>query len=299
MDKPYYTLNDYLKSTYGKKCFKVSVNAGLTCPNRDGTLDSRGCIFCSASGSGDFACNISSALQTVRDNSDNNYIVYFQAFTNTYGDIDYLESIYRQALAPDNVIGISIGTRPDCLSDSVMELLTTLQNECSESGKFIWIELGLQTIHEHTAKYIRRHYALSVYDEAVAKLNDCNIPYITHIILGLPNETPEMMLDTVSYVCSKNPFGIKLQLLHVLEHTDLADDYNSGLFETMTMDEYIDIVISCLRIIPPQISLHRVTGDGPKDILISPRWSTNKKVVLNTLHKKMWKNGYTQGDLYL
>ncbi len=296
MDKPYYTINDYLKKTYGKKCFKIAVNAGLTCPNRDGTLDTRGCIFCSTGGSGDFACNLSSVLETISNNPDKSYIVYFQAFTNTYGDIDYLEYIYRTALAPDNVIGISIGTRPDCLSDSIMQLLSLLQNECDANNKFIWVELGLQTIHEKTSDYIRRHYPLSIYDEAVQKLTSCNIPYITHIILGLPGETPQMMLDTVAYVCRFNPFGIKLQLLHVLRHTDLADDYKNGLFETLTMDEYLDVLIQCIRIIPPHISLHRVTGDGPKDILISPKWSTNKKAVLNTLHKIMWENGYVQGD---
>ena len=233
------------------------------------------------------------------------FVIYFQAYTNTYGNLEYLRTIWLQALEHEDVVGISIATRPDCLGEDVLQLLSEIRNEY-ENRKFIWIELGLQTIHERTAEYIRRHYSLSVYREAVLNLNRINIPYITHIILGLPGETKEDMLKTVAYVergvfdetiqCYIRPFGIKLQLLHVLRHTDLALDYKQGKFQTMEMDEYVELVIEALQIIHPDIVIHRVTGDGPKALLISPTWSSNKKLVLNTLHKKMAQSKVTQGE---
>lgn len=306
LGKPYYSLNAYFKHVYGQKIYKIAVDAGLTCPNRDGSLDTRGCVFCSAGGSGDFAekynCEqnikkqIEDGLSRFNKSVGDKFVIYFQAFTNTYGDVNYLRDIWSEALSHEDVVGISIATRPDCLGDEILELLVELQEKYCE--KFIWVELGLQTIHEKTAEYIRRHYPLSVYDEATEKLSKIGIPYITHIILGLPNETEEMMLETVRYVNqhSYKPFGIKLQLLHVLENTDLASDYREGLFKELELEEYIDIVIKCLANISADVVIHRVTGDGPKNILIAPTWSGNKKVVLNTLHKRMKELGVKQGD---
>lgn len=320
LDKPYYSLNAYFKNTYGEKIYKIAVNAGLSCPNRDGTLGSRGCIFCSRGGSGDFAVDMSGLnIDAVNDKDydrimnstdyvsrqieagitkfnkavGDKFVIYFQAFTNTYGDIGYLRKIWTEALSHEDVVGISIATRPDCLGDEVIYVLRELKEKAV--NKFIWIELGLQTIHEKTAEYIRRGYHLSIYDEAVKKLDDIGIPYITHIILGLPYETREMMLDTVRYVNEREPFGIKLQLLHILEGTDLADEYRKGKFEVLDMESYISLVIECLENISPEVVVHRVTGDGPKKILIAPTWSKDKKKVLNTLHKRMRELDAYQG----
>jgi hypothetical protein len=222
--------------------------------------------------------------------------VYFQAYTNTYAPVEYLRKVYCEALDDERVIGISIATRPDCLAPDVLALLDELNKAYREKHKFIWIELGLQTIHEKTAKYIRRHYDLSVYDDAVGNLEKISIPYITHIILGLPGESREMMLETVQYVSAKKPFGIKLQLLHVLSGTDLCRDYKAGLFDVMTEDDYIALVIDCLKIIPPEVTIHRLTGDGPKDILVAPLWSGCKKQVLNELHHRLKLEGVRQGQ---
>jgi hypothetical protein len=301
--KPYYSLDAYFKNTYGHKCYKLAVDAGFTCPNRDGTLDSRGCIFCSAGGSGDFAVKykpgfVDEAIKRLNKDTGDSYVVYFQAYTNTYAPVEYLRKIYCEALDDERVIGISIATRPDCLGAGVLALLDELNRAYKPVNKFIWVELGLQTIHEKTAEYIRRHYDLSVYDRAVNDLNKINIPYITHIILGLPGETKEMMLETCNQISALKPFGIKLQLLHVLEETDLCRAYNMGAFEVMTQDEYIDLVIDCLKIIPPEIVIHRLTGDGPKDILVAPLWSGNKKQVLNELHHRLKLEGVVQGQEY-
>ncbi len=312
LDKPYYSLNAYFKHTYGQKIYKIAVDAGLSCPNRDGRLDTRGCIFCSEGGSGDFAVKVGSVKEQIAQGkvkfnkeSGDRFVIYFQAFTNTYGNPEYLRHIWTDALEEESVVGISIATRPDCLGDEVLEILEELvEKYCGE--KFVWVELGLQTIHDKTAEYIRRHYPLSEYEEAVRKLHKLGIPYITHIILGLPGETRDEMLETVFYVeqgvfeqnshSKLKPFGMKLQLLHVLEDTDLADDFRDGKFQTMEMDEYLELVIDALQRINPEIVIHRVTGDGPKNILIAPTWSGNKKQVLNTLHKKMRERGARQGD---
>lgn len=281
--KPYYSLDAYFKNIYGQKIYKIAVDAGLSCPNRDGSLGSRGCIFCSAGGSGDFAVQVASKsnIITVREQIEegiarfnksvgDKFVIYFQAYTNTYGDIDYLRKIWSEALEHEDVVGISIATRPDCLGEEVLELLRELKDKYSVSGreKFIWVELGLQTIHEKTSDYIRRGYPLSTYEEAVLKLGKLGIPYITHIIFGLPRETREEMLETVFYVEQGifdydkhrqiKPFGMKLQLLHVLKNTDLALDYEAGKFKTMEMDEYIDLVIDALQKINPNIVIHRV-----------------------------------------
>ena len=285
------TLNSYLKSRYGKKIYKVSIDAGFTCPNRDGTLDTRGCIFCSAGGSGDFAEDAALSIteqielgkkriESKLPNGDYGLIAYFQAFTNTYAPIEKLEKVYMEAAAHPEVEIISIATRPDCLGEDVLNLLRRI-NEI----KPVWVELRLQTIHENTAEYIRRGYQLGVYDEAVRNLKACGIETIVHVILGLPYETREEMLETVRYVGESGVEGIKLQLLHVLENTDLADDYRAGKFECLSLDEYASLVKDALDVLPENIIIHRMTGDGDKKILIAPKWSEDKKNVLNTLHR--------------
>jgi len=285
------TLNSYLKSRYGKKIYKVSINAGFTCPNRDGTLGTRGCIFCSAGGSGDFAedsaLSITEQIELGKKriaaklpDGDYGLIAYFQAFTNTYAPIEKLEQVFMEEVAHPEVVIISIATRPDCLGEDVLNLLRRI-NEI----KPVWVELGLQTIHEKTAEYIRRGYPLSVYDEAVKNLKACGIETIVHVILGLPGESKEEMLETVRYVGESGVEGIKLQLLHVLEGTDLADDYRAGKFECLSLDEYALLVKDALDVLPESIIIHRMTGDGDKKILISPKWSEDKKNVLNTLKR--------------
>ena len=285
------TLNSYLKSKYGKKIYKVSINAGFTCPNRDGTLGNRGCIFCSKGGSGDFAEDAALSIteqielgkkriESKLPNGNFGLIAYFQAFTNTYAPIEKLEKVYMEAAAHPEVEIISIATRPDCLSEEVLNLLGRV-NEI----KPVWVELGLQTIHEKTAEYIRRGYPLSIYDEAVRNLRTLGIETIVHVILGLPGETREDMLATVRYVGESGVEGIKLQLLHVLENTDLADDYRAGKFECLSLDEYASLIKDALSVLPPDIIIHRMTGDGDKKILIAPKWSEDKKNVLNTLHR--------------
>ena len=304
LDKPYYSLDAYCKNTYGHKCYKIALDAGMTCPNRDGTLDTRGCIFCSAGGSGDFAASgndIASQLAEGKQyfgdkKTGNHYIAYFQAYTNTYAPLPYLRKVFTEALNTPEICGISIATRPDCLGDQVLELLKELKDDFP--GKFIWIELGLQTIHETTAQYIRRGYELDCFETALKNLSNIDIPVIVHIILGLPGETKEQIYQTIRYLNEKNIFGIKLQLLHVLEGTDLAIDYRNGVFRTFEKEEYLDILIHCLELLSPDMVVHRVTGDGPKDILIAPMWSTNKRDVLNTLHKKMKEQNTYQGRLW-
>lgn len=306
--KPYNSLNHYFMSVYGEKVYKVAINGGMTCPNRDGVIDTRGCIFCSKGGSGEFAVAINAdnpditsqlelAREKVRDKvKDGKFIAYFQPYTNTYATIDYLEQVYEEAISPSDVVGISIATRPDCLSEDVIQLLVKIRD--NHPGKFVWIELGLQTIHRKTALYIRRGYETTVFEDAVRKLNEFQIPIIVHVILGLPGESRQDMLGTIEYLNTFSIFGIKLQLLHVLKETDLAIEYENRQFETLTMEEYIDILIDCIEHLDPNIVIHRVTGDGPKNILIAPLWSGNKKLVLNTLLKEMDLRQSWQGKKY-
>lgn len=313
--KPYYSLDAYFKNRYGQKVYKIAVDAGLSCPNRDGNLGYGGCIFCSTGGSGDFAVReknvelqIKAGLSRFNKSVGNKFVIYFQAFTNTYGDINYLKKIWTEALECESVAGISIATRPDCLGSDVLRLLKEIQDIYSKEdkgAKFVWIELGLQTIHEKTEKYIRRMYSLEVYERAVINLDRAGICFITHIIIGLPGETREEILESIYYVQrglydeerKKKilPMGMKLQLLHVLEGTDLAYDYRRGNFFVMEMHEYIDLLIEALQGINPGIIIHRLTGDGNKAHLIAPLWSTNKKLVLNTLHRRMREENASQG----
>ncbi|MBQ8816409.1 MAG: TIGR01212 family radical SAM protein [Lachnospiraceae bacterium] len=304
LDKPYYSLNAYFKHTFGEKCYKIALDGGCTCPNRDGTLDTRGCIFCSGSGSGDFSTpvnrhqsiseQIAHGLSLMGNKkTGNKFVAYFQAFTNTYGPINRLRTLYTEALNAPEIIGLSIATRPDCLGEEVLNLLKELK--LSYPDKFIWVELGLQTIHEATACYIRRGYPLPVFDKAAQDLHRLGIPFIVHIILGLPGENKNMLLQTVDYLNTVKPFGVKLQLLHILKGTDLAAEYAKGHFEALSEEAYFDLLGACIGRLHPGIVLHRVTGDGPKNLLIAPLWSADKRGVLNRLHHYLKLNNIYQG----
>ena len=309
-DKPYHSLDYELKHQFGEKIYKIALDAGMTCPNRDGTLGTGGCIFCSAGGSGDFAspavsaCGVSSIHQQLLEGlsyfhtkkTGNRFIAYFQSYTNTYAPTGRLRSLYTEALEEPDVVGISIATRPDCLGDDVIALLSSLKD--SYPDKFIWVELGLQTMHEETARFIRRGYPFSTFEEALNRLHAISVPVIVHVILGLPRESKEMMLETCNYLNSCHIDGIKLQLLHVLKNTDLATLYEQKTFDILSLEEYIDIVITCLEVLSPDIVIHRVTGDGPKDLLLAPTWSLNKRHVLNTLHQQMRLRDSWQGKYY-
>ncbi|MBR4725565.1 MAG: TIGR01212 family radical SAM protein [Lachnospiraceae bacterium] len=288
----YNDLNSYLQRRFGRKVYKIPINGGFTCPNRDGTLGTRGCIFCSGYGSGDFAPEadltvseqIEAGIAKVAAKMPENggYIAYFQAFTNTYAPVERLRTLYTEAMEHPDIVAISIGTRPDCLAEDVLDLLEELNKI-----KPVWVELGLQTIHRKSAEYIRRGYELPVYDDAVRRLRERGIETIVHVILGLPGETREDMLETVKYVADSGVQGIKLQLLHVIEGTDIAEDYRAGKFECMSMEEYIELVADCLKILPPDIVVHRMTGDGAKRTLVAPLWSADKKRVLNELKRRV------------
>lgn len=303
MEERYYSLNRYLREVFGEKVYKLALNGGMSCPNRDGTLGTGGCIFCSAGGSGDFAegrCDsvteqIERAKRRIQSKTDAaKFIAYFQSYTNTYAPVEYLEKLFTEAISEPSVAALSIGTRPDCLPDAVVELLGKLNRI-----KPVWVELGLQTVHPETAACIRRGYDLCVYEDALARLKAAGITVIVHVILGLPGETREMMLQTVDYLGGKHrPHGIKLQLLHVLEGTELADDYRAGKFRVMEMEEYFDLLFECLRRLPPDMVIHRLTGDGPKRILIAPKWTGDKKRVLNALRREMEAQDVRQGSLY-
>ena len=309
--KPYYSLDTYCKETFGEKLYKIALDAGFTCPNRDGRLDTRGCIFCSEGGSGDFAAPLSSpteirqALINGRNRlsekqTGSRFIAYFQAYTNTYGPISYLDAIYTAALCEDFVAGISIATRPDCLPDEVLSLLAELKNKFPD--KFIWVELGLQTIHEKTASFIRRGYPLSCFETAVASLHKLDIPVVVHLILGLPGESTDDMLSSVKYMNTLPVWGIKLQLLHILQNTDLATLYHKeadNTYSFATKEEYIKTLITCIEHLRPDMVIHRVTGDAPRNLLLYPKWSSNKRDVLNTLHRTMKEQTAYQGKHYV
>ena len=300
-DKRYYSLDYYLKQTFGEKVYRLSLNGGMTCPNRDGTLGARGCIFCSAGGSGDFAASAGSITDQIAQAKErilaktncNKFIAYFQAFTNTYAPVLTLRQLFYEAIRQPEIVALSIATRCDCLSPEILDLLEELNQI-----KPVWVELGLQTIHADTAAYIRRGYPLSTFEAAVKNLHARNLEVIVHTILGLPGESSEQMLETINYLNCQPIQGIKLQLLHVLKGTDLADDYLAGKFQTLSREEYLDLLISCLEHLSPDLVIHRVTGDGPKNLLIAPLWSSAKRSVLNDLHHMMKVRNTWQGRLY-
>lgn len=298
-EKRYYSLDYYLKQTYGEKLYKISLNAGMTCPNRDGTLGTRGCIFCSRGGSGDFASDVNLSITEqieagkcliAKKQTGSSYIAYFQAYTNTYGPVDKLRAIFTEAINHPEIQILSIATRPDCLDNEILDLLAELNTK-----KPVWVELGLQTIHESTAKFIRRGYPLSVFEEAVKNLRARGITVIAHTILGLPGETPEMVKETILYLNQQDIQGIKLQLLHILTDTDLADCYQSSPFPVLSMEEYFDLLSMCLCNLREDIVIHRLTGDGPKSLLIAPLWSGNKRYVLNQMQAYFKKHDIWQG----
>lgn len=297
--KPYRSLDYMLRERFGEKVYKVTLNGGMSCPNRDGTLGRRGCIFCSEGGSGDFAADaalsitdqIESQISILSEKRPiQKYIAYFQAYTNTYAPVEYLRKIFTEAIAHPKVVALSIGTRPDCLGNEVLDLLEELNSQ-----KPVWVELGLQTIHEDTAQYIRRGYPLERFDQAVEELRSRGIEVIVHTILGLPGESDDRILETMKYLNQKDIQGIKLQLLHVLKGTDLAYDYLAGRFRVYEREEYLDLVIRCLENLDPEIVIHRITGDGPKELLLAPLWAGRKREVLNLLHHKMKECGSSQG----
>lgn len=285
------SVNQYCRQEFGEKLYKISLSGGFTCPNRDGSLGTGGCIFCSQGGSGDFAESASRSIEEQIEKAKKRvadkfhgkrYIAYFQAFTNTYAPVETLRKLYIPVAQRDDIAVISIATRPDCLGDDVLLFLEELNKL-----KPLWVELGLQTTNRKSAEYIRRGYDLSVYDTAVEKLNSIGIHCITHVILGLPNETEEDMLSTVRHVVNSGCKGIKLQLLHVLKNTDLASDYAEGKFRTMEMDEYLHILKKCVSILPEDMVVHRLTGDGAKKDLIAPLWTGDKKRVLNAIKREI------------
>lgn len=285
----YLSLNKYLRDTFGDKVYKISLNAGFTCPNRDGKIGTRGCIFCSRGGSGDFAesaeKSITEQIELGKKRVENKiksgkYIAYFQAFTNTYAPVAVLREKFYEAIMHKDIVAISIATRPDCLGSDVINLLDELNKI-----KPVFVELGLQTIHKESAQYIRRGYDLSIYDKAVEDLKKTGVNIVVHIILGLPNESKKDMIESVKYVCDSGINGIKLQLLHILKNTDLADEYYLGNVKPIEFDEYLDIIKACVEIIPENIVIHRLTGDGAKKDLIAPLWSADKKRVLNALNR--------------
>lgn len=306
--RPYYSLDAYLKNTYGEKLYKIAVDAGFTCPNRDGTLGYDGCLFCSAGGSGEYAVKTARHPSVARQlaagaalfghkRTGQRFIAYFQAYTNTYGSPSRLRLLYEEALREPSVAGISIATRPDCISEDIVTLLVNLMEKFPD--KFVWVELGLQTIHERTADFIRRGYPLTVYDNCVAMLCECHIPVVTHVILGLPQESRQDMLSTIDHLNQIGTWGVKLQLLHVLKDTGLAKLYEQGCYHPLALEDYTGLVIDCLERLRPHIVVHRLTGDGPANLLLAPLWSLDKRNVLNTIHHTMKLRSAYQGRLTL
>ena len=297
MQGRFYSLNEYLCNEFGEYVYKLALDMGSTCPNRDGTKDTRGCIFCH-NGSSHFAemgidinTQIENAKNRVKDKiKTDKYIAYFQSFTNTYGDINKLENCFMTAINRDDIVALSIATRPDCLGEDVLSLLEKLNKI-----KPIWIELGLQTSNEKSAEYIRRCYPNSTYEKAMSDLKSRGITVITHIIIGLPNETKEEILKTVDFAVKNKTDGVKLQLLHILKDTDLYEDYKKGVVKPLSLEEYMDILFACIERIPHNIVIHRITGDAPKSHLVEPMWSANKKNVLNTINKELEKRDIIQG----
>lgn len=294
----YTALSPYLKRRFGCKVYKLSLSAGCTCPNRDGTLGARGCIFCS--GSGEFAASGSASIPEQLEQAKYilgkkaqgaKFIAYFQDFTNTYGAVSRLEPLFLAAMEPDDVVALSIATRPDCLPEDILRMLARLR-----AKKPVFVELGLQTIHDNTAQYIRRGYPLSVFDDAVQKLHALDIEVIAHQILGLPGETAEMIVETTRHLGQLPVDGVKLHLLHILRGTDLAREYADGRIQMLELDAYIDILEQCLAVLPPDVVIHRLTGDGAKRDLIAPLWSADKKRVLSAIQKRFEQDGVMQGS---
>lgn len=301
-DKPYHSLDYELKHQFGQKIYKVSLDGGMSCPNRDGTIGTGGCTFCSQGGSGEFAVGrtgypdvweqIEQAKKRVHQkiSGDGKYIAYFQSYTNTYAPVPYLRTLFERAISHPDIVALSVGTRPDCLGDDVVALLKELNQQ-----KPVWVELGLQTIHEGTAERIHRGYPLAVFEDTYRRLKEAGLTVVVHVILGLPGETKEDMLQTVDYLGAIPVDGIKLQLLHILKGSQMAGEYERDPFPLMEMEEYLDLILECVARLPKSVVVHRLSGDGAKSLLIGPKWSANKKLVLNRMMQKFRENGVFQG----
>lgn len=285
----YKTLNEHYRSKFGCKVYKLAIDAGFSCPNRDGTVGVGGCIFCSASGGGEFAESVCGSVRQQLERAksrvgkkikDGRYIAYFQSFSNTYGPVERLRALYLEAIEPEDIVGLAIGTRPDCLPENVVSLLSEVNRI-----KPVCVELGLQTVHERTAAYIRRGYGNDVYFDAVRRLKDAGIEVVTHIIIGLPGETTQMAVETTKQAVAAGTDGVKFHLLHVLQGTDLETDYRAGKFQCLELKEYAKILKHCLAVVPENVVVHRITGDGAKKDLVAPLWSADKKHVLNYLNR--------------
>lgn len=300
--KRYNAIGAHLKEEFGFKVIKLSIDGGFTCPNRDGTLSTEGCIFCSEEGSGDFAApafltidqQIRQQIELLKNKwPEGKYIAYFQKYTNTYADLQILKEKLESPLTNPSITGIAIATRPDCLPSEVIQLLKALNEKT-----YLWVELGLQTIHEKSAELINRQYPLSTFEKALSDLNAANIRTVVHLIMGIPFETKEKMLESVAYIASKNIFGIKLHLLHILENTRLAELYRKGTFNTLEKQEYIDLICDALEMIPKDVTIHRLTGDAPRKLLIAPKWSADKRSVLNGINMELKRRNSYQGKNY-
>ena len=301
-DKPYHSLDYELKRQFGQKIYKVSLDGGMSCPNRDGTVGTGGCTFCSQGGSGEFAVGrtgypdvweqIEQAKTRVhrKISGEGKYIAYFQSYTNTYAPVDYLRTLFERAITHPDIVALSVGTRPDCLGDEVVALLKELNGQ-----KPVWVEVGLQTIHEKTAERIHRGYRLEVFEDAYRRLKEAGLTVVVHVILGLPGETKEEMLETVDYLGKIPVDGIKLQLLHILKGSQMATEYEKNPFSLMELEEYLDLILTCVARLPQSVVIHRLSGDGAKALLIGPAWSANKKLVLNRMMQKFRENGIFQG----
>lgn len=299
-NKRYHSLNYFLRQKFGCKVFKISLDAGFSCPNRDGTISRGGCVFCSERGSGDFAGNrnfsIKHQFKSMKEMMSNKwkygkYIAYFQAYTNTYAPISVLREKYEEAINEEGVVALAIATRPDCLDDKVLDLIEELSKKI-----YTWVELGLQTSNENTAKKINRGYNLEIFENAVANLRARNIDVVTHVIFGLPGEIKQDMLNTVKYLASKDIQGLKFHLLHLMKNTPLVQLYKKGELNFLEQDEYIDIICSSLSITPTNMVIHRLTGDAPRNLLIGPQWSLKKWEILNSIDLELQKRGIYQGS---
>ena len=302
MIRKIYMLNDFLKEKFNEKIYKVSLDGGFTCPNRDGKVSRGGCIFCSENGSGDFtATKLKSIHAQIEEQIDlvskkykgDKYIAYFQNFTNTYAEVSYLRKIYQEALSHEKIVGLAIATRPDCLGDDVLELLAELNKKT-----FLWVELGLQTVNDDVAKYFNRAYETEIYKEASEKLNKLNIKFVTHIIIGLPKEENDDYLKTAIFAQNCGTWGIKLHLMYVVKNTPLEKLYLNGDLKVNTKEEYVEKVVNVLENISSEIVVHRLTGDGDRETLVAPLWSIKKIDVLNSIHKELKRRNTYQGKLY-
>ncbi len=298
-DKTYYSLNYYLRRKFGCKVFKISLDGGFSCPNRDGTISTGGCVFCSERGSGDFSGNrnisISDQFQGIKQMmnkkwKDGKYIAYFQAYTNTYAPVEVLRQKYEEAINQEGVVGLAIATRPDCLGDDVLELLEKYNDKI-----YTWVELGLQSSNDFTAEKINRGYKLETFERSVKNLRKIGIEVVVHLIMGLPYENKDIMMNTVKYVSSQDIQGVKFHLLYLMEHTPLVKLYNEGQLKLMSQEHYVDVICSALSNTRPDIVIHRLTGDAPRNLLIGPKWSLKKWEILNDIDKTMKDRNIYQG----